>query len=47
MADIVQLTQGLSISCHCWNKDGSKIAYCPNNNTLVIASKNDLKIEML
>merc|ERR1712137_1292732 len=32
-----QLAQ--SISCHAWNADQSKVAICPNNNTVIIFAK--------
>merc|ERR1711976_404117 len=37
-----QLAQ--SITCHAWNGDQSKVAICPNNNTVIIFAKqgNDL-----
>jgi len=33
------ITKGKSITCHCWNKDGTKCAFCPNNNDVIIAAK--------
>lgn len=36
-----------TISCHAWNADGTKIALCPNDNTILIYAKdgNDWKLE--
>jgi len=34
------ITKGKSITCHCWNKDGTKCAFCPNNNDIIIATKD-------
>jgi actin related protein 2/3 complex subunit 1A/1B len=35
------------ITCHAWNKDGTKLAICPNNNEIHIFAKtgNDYKLE--
>jgi len=33
------ITKGKSITCHCWNADGSRCAFCPNNNDIIIAKK--------
>jgi len=34
------ITKGKSITCHCWNADGTKCAFCPNNNDVIIAAKD-------
>jgi len=33
------ITKGKSITCHSWNADGTKCAFCPNNNDVIIAKK--------
>jgi len=33
------ITKGKSITCHSWNADGTKCAFCPNNNDVIIAAK--------
>jgi actin related protein 2/3 complex subunit 1A/1B len=45
MASVVTLKDGVlvfsqTITCHAWNGDHSKIALCPNNNTIHIYNKN-------
>lgn len=39
---IQNLTNGVSITCHAWNGDRSRIAICPNNNQVIIM-RNDGK----
>jgi len=33
------ITKGKSITCHSWNADGTRCAFCPNNNDVIIAVK--------
>jgi actin related protein 2/3 complex subunit 1A/1B len=37
MSEVSQLVQ--SITCHAWNADQSKLAVCPNNNTVIVYAK--------
>jgi len=36
---MLSITKGKSITCHSWNADGTKCAFCPNNNDVIIAAK--------
>lgn len=45
MPEVHEIVNG-PITCHCWNKDRSKLAICPNNNEVHIYSKKSGKWEV-